>query len=88
MCLEVSGTVGECTLTVDQLASHYHYLRRPLAAAYGEGNGMPGGTNIGGQESTENAGGSLSHAHDFTGSTATSNSLPPYYVLAYIMRVS
>ena len=37
---------------------------------------------------TDTAGGSQAHTHSLSGSSGSANSLPPYYVLAYIMRLS
>ena len=37
---------------------------------------------------TDAAGGSQAHTHSLSGSSGSANSLPPYYALAYIMRLS
>lgn len=82
----LSGTVGETTLTVEQLASHAHdMVERP------EGGGRHH-TGEGGQPYTAGwtnyTGGSKSHTHTLSGASGSANSLPPYYALAYIMRTS
>ena len=38
--------------------------------------------------STQNAGGSPPHTHALSGESDSANSLPPYYALAMIMRIS
>ena len=82
----LSGTVGETTLTVAQLATHKHNMvERPEGANRhhtGEGAApyLPG--------MTDNAGSSQPHTHTLSGASGSANSLPPYYVLAYIMRLS
>ena len=48
----------------------------------------PGGDAYKNYGYTTSDGGSQSHTHGFEGSTTTGNSLPPYYVLACIMRVA
>ena len=82
----LSGTVGETTLTVEQLASHAHdMVERP------EGGGRHH-TGEGAQPYTAGwtnyTGGSKSHTHTLSGASGSANSLPPYYALAYIMRTS
>ena len=83
----ISGTVGETTLTVEQLATHLH----PLGAYSGLKNdqgGETGDLNVGTASfnNTESAGGSQSHTHDMTGASEEANGLPPYYALSFIMR--
>tara|TARA_B100002019_G_scaffold238657_1_gene213849 strand:+ start:270 stop:737 length:468 start_codon:yes stop_codon:yes gene_type:complete len=67
------GSVAH-TLTVAQMPSHTHFVYNQISGpgSYGEGGGS--GTTTG----TTSAAGS-SHAHE---------NRPPYYALAYIMRVS
>lgn len=84
----LSGTVGDTTLTVEQLASHEHaYMGSPYTqrrngstdadAAYKPSSQITGTT-----------GGSQPHTHSLSGASGSANSLPPYYALAYIMRTS
>ena len=74
------------TLTEDQLTAHSHsyfmvHDNNGPIDTHGTGyvRDTGGVTGI--------TGGSQSHAHDFTGTTAASNNLPMYYALAYIMRI-
>lgn len=87
----VSGTVGATTLTVAQLASHQH-PNRARNNYYGTGARIGNGTDEGQVVGTEDilaAGGSQSHTHSLTGvKSGSASSLPPYYALAYIMRVA
>lgn len=84
----LSGTVGATTLTVAQMPEHTH----PPAAGLVQGaagNGFPG--NPGGTwypQSVGSTGGSKSHTHALSGASGQASSLPPYYALAYIMRVA
>ena len=82
----LSGTVGETTLTVEQLASHGHdMVERP------EGGGRHH-TGEGGQPYTAGwtnyTGGSKSHTHTLSGASGSASNLPPYYALALIMRIA
>ena len=84
----LSGTVGETTLTVEQLAVHKHKLTpADYSAAAGarvaESNGP-----IDASCYTNDAGGSQPHTHSLSGESGEVSSLPPYYSLAYIMRIS
>ncbi|WP_337618621.1 tail fiber protein [Desulfovibrio sp.] len=84
----LSGTVGETTLTVEQIASHEHQTYY-LANDGGGGSAWRVGEsgNFTGKISTTSAGGSKAHTHSLTGINSGSASLlPPYYALAYIMR--
>ena len=80
----LSGTVGETTLSVAQLAAHTHPYEYPNIkttsvvgfGAYGDHSS----TNTGA------TGGSKSHTHTLSGASGQASSLPPYYALAYIMR--
>ena len=84
----ISGTVGETTLTVEQIASHGHQTYY-LANDGGGGNAWRVGEsgNFTGKINTTSAGGSKVHTHSLTGAkSGSASSLPPYYALAYIMR--
>ena len=97
----VSGTVGATTLTEAQLAKHHHTTVQ--LPAYGTSKGFPqdahpgeekqgiGGTWYDGQKlvGTWDNGKSTSHNHSLSGvKSGSASSLPPYYALAYIMRVA
>ena len=84
----LSGTVGDTTLTEAQVAKHRHSM------SMGDGNNF---TNIRvqardnperGTNYTGYTGGSQPHTHTLDGASGSANSLPPYYALSYIMRVS
>lgn len=82
----ISGTVGETTLTVPQLAKHKHEFVYDRSNRAGSGyiayllNG--GAMNY----ETKETGGSQPHTHALTGASGEASSLPPYYVLSFIMR--
>lgn len=87
----LSGNVGATTLTVAQMPGHNHTLKII--------QGSPDGGNwtIKNNLSTEYdmsmdysaaTGGSKSHTHALSGASGQASSLPPYYALAYIMRVA
>ena len=81
----ISGTVGETTLTVGQLASHTHTA--PAAAQDAGGGIIAGGSGSSGSTWTLNyTGGSQQHSHALDGMSGEANNLPPHYALAYIMR--
>lgn len=84
----LSGTVGETTLTVEQLASHGHSSAQRFGSKFGGGNlyGLNG--DSGGSFSTLVTGGSQPHTHTLSGASGETNGLPPYYALSYIMRTS
>ena len=89
-CLGLSGTVGATTLAVNQLAVHRHDIRS-------NGNrSQPGNYPLKNDQYNSNwgnswcsdVGGSQPHTHSLTASTEATGSLPPYYALAYIMRIA
>ena len=82
----LSGTVGDTTLTVAQLASHGHGINIPTEYN-GEGTRYRQWVNTK-SGNTSATGGSQPHTHDLTGASGEANGLPPYYALAYIMRTS
>lgn len=82
----LSGTVGETTLTVEQTARHTHTA--PAAAQDAGGGIIAGGSGSSGSTWTLSyTGGSQPHTHNMSGDTGAANNLPPYYVLAFVMRV-
>ena len=84
----LSGTVGETTLTVEQLASHEHSY---TDAHSGAGSGNPSGQSWGfvvDTKVTAPSGGSQPHTHALSGTSGAADSLPPYYALALIMRIA
>ena len=91
----LSGTVGATTLTVEQLASHKHYVSRnkDLNDA-NENEGSTGYHDTVGNYSssswnytTSSTGSSGTHTHPLSGAkSGSASSLPPYYALSYIIR--
>ena len=83
----LSGTVGETTLTVEQLASHTHTA--PAAAQDSGGGIIAGGSGSSGSTWTLSyTGGSQQHTHALDGASEEASGLPPYYALSYIIRIS
>ena len=82
----VSGTVGETTLTVAQLAKHSHSYRgnRETAQVAYDGSAMEYPEEF----NTGTTGDSQPHTHSLSGSSDEANSLPPYYALAMIIRIA
>lgn len=89
----VSGTVGETTLSVAQMASHSHTVRK--ATGYSDlqtpvcaGGNTPGGHPQYNDESALYASGnSWGHTHALAASTGKASTMPSYHALSYIMRV-
>ena len=87
----LSGTVGDTTLSVEQIAGHTH---ASYGSRYGQNASSPGSQfasdsgdrSNGGTQYTKATGGSLPHTHDLTGESGEALSLPPYYALSFIMR--
>ena len=93
----ISGTVGETTLSVAQLASHKHYVSRNKDLNDANENEGPSGywDTVGNYNAsshnytTSSAGSSGTHTHPLSGAkSGSASSLPPYYALAYIMRTA
>lgn len=81
----ISGTVGETTLTVEQLAGHEHSISSAPYGYFGAGTRQALRDGAG-TTTTSTAGGSQPHTHALAGASGEGSSLPPYYALAYIMR--
>ena len=82
----LSGTVGETTLTVEQLASHRHTVRGTGNVSGGFGGGGSGIWEA--TATTSSVGDSQPHTHTLDGASGEASSLPPYYALSYIMRTA
>lgn len=78
----LSGTVGETTLTAQQMPSHSHSTNSATTNAAGGSQR----SEVAGQRQTGTAGGSQPHTHDLAGASGEANSLPPYYALSFVMR--
>lgn len=83
----MEGTVGDCTLTIQQMPNHRHSM------SMGDGNNF---TNIRvqardnperGTNYTGYTGGSQPHTHPIEGTVSVERSLPPYYALAPVMYI-
>lgn len=85
----LSGTASETTLTVKQLAAHTHN-QHDAQYTVGYGGGPSGGEAWSRSKTvaTSSTGGSQPHTHDLDGTIGNGNSLPPYFALALIMRIS
>ena len=85
---DVSGSFGEATLTVEQLAVHRH----GTSGGNWTGDWRPYHQRAGALQDgleTYDAGGSAPRSHNVSGvETSSASSLPPYYALAFIMRVA
>lgn len=93
----VSGTVGATTLTEAQLAAHGHaataaggyYDNASTVSSAPFGTGVIGRPTCTVSPTVSNAGSSASHVHSLAGvKSGSATSLPPYYALAYIMRIA
>lgn len=84
----MEGTVGDCTLTVEQMPRHTHGYRK-VTEWYGW-NGANDGNDCkpprDGQP-TDATGGSQPHTHPIEGTVSVERSLPPYYALAAVMYI-
>ena len=91
----VSGTVGATTLTEKQLAAHDHTV---TLRDSGWGNAGPGKVDIRScnkvdffveDYASSPSGSSSAHTHSLSGvKSGSASSLPPYYALAFIMRIA
>ena len=85
----LSGTVGDTTLTVEQLASHTHKYTIGNGGAWeASGASYRESAENRSQIPTTSTGGSKPHTHTLSGASGEADSLPPYYALALIMRIA
>lgn len=86
----LSGTVGDTTLSIEQMTAHAHQWRHVQTWISGEthADGVTKNGNINGDThgTTTTVGGSQPHTHTLDGASGEANGLPPYYVLSYVMR--
>ena len=86
--------MGAVTLTSEQMPSHYHSVAVDVHSNVSGAPNITSWHSAGDQDpslapnSTYSTGGSLPHAHNLDGSVGNGSSLPPYYSLALIMRIS
>lgn len=97
----MEGTVGDCTLTVEQMPKHAHILRGRYAnwtGAYADAEFRSETTVSPGYaqssyavemttDAEEAVGGSQPHTHPIEGTVSVERSLPPYYALAAVMYI-
>lgn len=82
----LSGTVGETTLTVEQLATHSHATSLGASKQINWGNNGAIPYLEPGSLSTGSIGGSQPHTHTLDGASGEAKILPPYYALSFVMR--
>lgn len=82
----LSGSVGGTTLTIAQLASHTHSYTYPSLRVGGGDNDNK--ARIGGTTDTSITGSSASHTHSISGMSGNASSLPPFYSMAFVMRIA
>jgi microcystin-dependent protein len=83
-------TVNGHALTIDQIPSHTHVQRyrgaQSLVANSGANGSLSTGSGVYSTSiTTESTGGGQTHSH--TATTGSSNNLPPYYALAFIVKL-
>ena len=85
----LSGTVGDTTLSVAQMASHKHSMSGWVGNK-SQPAGASGSHAVGAavSQETNTTGSSQSHSHTLSGTSGEADSLPPYYALALIMRIA
>lgn len=82
----VTGSVSATTLSTAQMPSHVHTVNGAVATSGGVGGGHSGWWQ--GAVETAASGGSTAHTHTLsTATVSTVSNLPPYYSLAFIMRI-
>ena len=80
----LSGIVGETTLTEAQMPKHRHTFGKGTYGVYAEATGNTSST-----QNTNYTGGSEPHTHELSdGEMGITSHIPPYYSLAYIMRIA
>lgn len=86
----LSGTVGDTTLSVAQMANHTHQCSFVAstdrdAGSFTNGLHSPSEPRL----ITDSTGDSQPHTHSLSGvSSEAAGSLPPYYALSFIMRIA
>lgn len=85
----MEGTVGDCTITVEQMPAHTHkYVYRATYRDCGWADGSPRfWQDEDGTVNTGAAGRSQAHTHPIEGTVSVERSLPPYYALAAVMYI-
>lgn len=81
----MEGTVGDCTLTIEQMPRHTH-SNETYGDLVGAGQGQVQWYATR-QSTTGFTGGSQPHTHPIEGTVSVERSLPPYYALAAVMYI-
>ena len=88
----LAGTVGETTLSTEQMPAHAHQWRHVQTWISGEthADGVTKNGNINGDThgTTTTVGGSKPHAHPLEGGTDRADSLPPFLSFEMVVRVA
>ena len=88
----LAGTVGETTLSTEQMPAHAHQWRHVQTWISGEthADGVTKNGNINGDThgTTTTVGGSKPHAHPLEGGTDRGDSLPPFLSFEMVVRVA
>lgn len=84
--------MGDTTLTVAQIAAHGHTITLRDTGwgnqALVDAKSANRADAYKGELATSSVGSAASHTHSLTGSSGESGSLPPWYALAYVIRVA
>ena len=83
----LSGTVGDTTLSVAQMASHTHKVHGNSDGGW-SGSAPTIGDGWQWNKNVDATGGSQPHTHTLDGKSGEASGLPPYYALSYIMRTA
>ena len=84
--VNLSGSTGATTLSVNQMPSHTHTWNESYGREDGSYTGYAAPGRSGRTKETSATGGSQSHAHSLSGSVTVST-LPPYYAKCYIQKL-
>ena len=88
----LAGTVGETTLSTEQMPAHAHQWRHVQTWISGEthADGVTKNGNINGDThgTTTTVGGSKPHDHPLEGATEQADSLPPFLSFEIVVRVA
>lgn len=83
----LAGTVGETTLSIEQMPAHGHnYTFRSSSRDCGYASGSPMFWQNTTTANTGNAGGGQAHTHPLTGSVEATANLPPFHSFHMVMR--
>ena len=84
----LAGTVGETTLSIEQIPIHKHPLMSFTLVGYGSGGNRPFDGNGDTLAFCGDEGGSLPHAHPLGGDTDQADNLPPFLSFEMVVRVA